>query len=164
MNDTQGDKAVVEYLRRMGAKVETGEGAIRVQAGELRGADLDLNATPDALPTMAVIGCFARGTTRLLNVPQARIKETDRIAVMCAELKKMGAKVSELKDGLVVEESRLTGAEVGGHGDHRIVMALAVAGLSSSGRTVIDTAEAVGVTFPTFLECMKGLGADILSA
>jgi 3-phosphoshikimate 1-carboxyvinyltransferase len=163
MNDTQGDKAVVDYLRQMGAKVEVREGAIRVQAGELRGVDLDLNATPDALPMMAVVGCFAKGTTRLLNVPQARIKETDRITVMCAELKKMGAKISELKDGLVVEQSKLKGAKVNGHGDHRIVMALAVAGLCSPGQTLIDTAEAVGVTFPTFLECMRDLGAKIVA-
>ena len=161
MTDTQGDKAVVEYLRRMGAQVEVSESAIRVRPGRLAGADLDLNATPDALPMMAVAGCFAKGTTRLLNVPQARIKETDRIAVMCAELKKMGAKITELKDGLVVEESRLTGARVQCHGDHRVVMSLAVAGLMSPGETVIDTAEAVGVTFPAFLECMKGLGAQI---
>ncbi len=161
MTDTQGDKAVTEYLRRMGAKVDARENAIHVQAGDLVGTDIDLNATPDALPMMAVVGCFARGRTRLLNVPQARIKETDRIAVMCAELKKMGAAISEIKDGLVIEESRLKGAHVQGHGDHRVVMSLAVAGLCAGGETVIDTAEAVSVTFPTFLESMKRLGANI---
>jgi 3-phosphoshikimate 1-carboxyvinyltransferase len=161
MNDSQGDKAVVEYLRLMGAEVEVGEGRIRVRGSELRGTELDLNATPDALPMMAAVGCFAKGTTRLVNVPQARIKETDRIRVMCTELSRLGARIRELEDGLVIEQSELTGAEVHGHDDHRVVMALAVAGLAARGETVIDSAEAVGVTFPTFLECMTGLGANL---
>lgn len=161
MNDSQGDKAVVDYLRQMGAEITVEKELIRVRAQELQGVELDMNATPDALPMMAVVGCFARGTTTLANVPQARIKETDRIAVMCKELSRMGARVRELNDGLVIEESKLKGTEVHGHDDHRVVMALAVAGLSCEGETVIDSAEAVGVTFPTFPESMTGLGANI---
>jgi 3-phosphoshikimate 1-carboxyvinyltransferase len=161
MNDSQGDKAVVDYLRQMGADVEVQDDLIRVRGGELHGTELDLNATPDALPMMAVVGCFAKGKTTLANVPQARIKETDRIAVMCAELSRMGARIRELEDGLVIEESDLAGTELDGHDDHRVVMALAVAGLASRGETVIDSAEAVEVTFPTFLNCMTGLGANL---
>ncbi len=161
MDDPQGDKAVVDYLRQMGAQVEIEGKKIRVRPGDLRGTELDLNNTPDALPMMAVLGCFARGTTRLVNVPQARIKESDRIAVMCSELSKMGARVEELEDGLVVHESKLKGTRVSGHGDHRVVMALAVAGLASPGETVIDTAEAVSVTFPTFAQSMIALGANM---
>ena len=141
ISDPQGDKAVVDYLREMGAGVEVQDEMIRVRAGELRGAELDLNATPDALPMMAVVGCFAKGTTTLANVPQARIKETDRIAVMCTELSRMGARIRELEDGLVIEESDLTGTKVSGHGDHRVVMALAVAGMASGGETIIDSAD-----------------------
>ena len=163
MSDSQGDKAVVDYLRQMGAQVEVHDEKIRVSAGGLQGAELDLNATPDALPMLAVVGCFAKGTTTLANVPQARIKETDRIAVMCAELSRMGARIRELEDGLVIEESELAGTNVHGHDDHRVVMALAVAGLASRGETLIDAAEAVAVTFPTFLDCMTGLGANLSS-
>ena len=163
MDDSQGDKAVVDYLRQMGADVDVQSETIRVRAGQLQGMELDLNATPDALPMMAVIGCFAKGTTTLANVPQARIKETDRIAVMCAELSRMGARITEREDGLVIEESDLTGTELDGHDDHRVVMALAVAGLASKGETVINSAEAVQVTFPTFLECMTRLGANLLA-
>jgi len=161
MSDSQGDKAVVDYLRQMGAEVEVQDDLIRVRGGELHGTELDLNATPDALPMMAVVGCFAKGTTTLANVPQARIKETDRIAVMCAELARMGARIRELEDGLVIEESDLAGTDLDGHDDHRVVMALAVAGLATRGETVIDSAEAVEVTFPTFLNCMTGLGANL---
>jgi len=64
-----------------------------------------MNAIPDALPAMAVAGCFAKGETKLLNVPQARIKETDRIHVMCEQLKKMGADITELEDGLVIRKA-----------------------------------------------------------
>ncbi len=158
MNDTQGDKAVVEYLRNFGASVEIQEGSVRIKANELRGIDIDLNSTPDALPMMAVLGCFAKGRTRLLNVPQARLKETDRIAVMASELGKMGARVEELPDGLVIEESPLHGAHVNGHDDHRVVMALAIAGAMLEEETVIDGYEAVSITYPGFAEAMKKLG------
>ncbi len=161
MNDTQGDKAVIGYIEQMGAEVTIAESYLRVRARELEGCDLDLNATPDALPMLAVLGCFARGTTRLLNVPQARLKETDRIAVMAQELGKLGARVEELPDGLIVHESKLKGTEVEGHGDHRVVMALAVAGCSIPGRTVVRGAEAAAVTYPEFRNHMAALGASI---
>ena len=158
--DTQGDKAVLDYLRQMGAKVSVEDEGVRVKANTLEGCDIDMNATPDALPIMAVAGCFAKGTTRLLNVPQARMKETDRIQVMCRELRKLGADAEELPDGLVVRESKLTAAEVDGHGDHRVVMALAIAGTMLPGTTTIHGYEAVDMTFPTFLESLQGLGGN----
>lgn len=161
MTDTQGDRAVVEYLRQMGANVHAANNVIRVTGGDLVGCELDLNATPDALPMMAVLACFARGTTRLVNVPQARIKETDRIAVMNAELTKMGARIEELPDGLVVHESPLRGAEVDGHDDHRVVMSLAIAASQAGGQTRIRGYEAVAVTFPTFADFLAQLGAEV---
>jgi 3-phosphoshikimate 1-carboxyvinyltransferase len=163
-DDTQGDKAVVDMLAAMGAEVEWLAGGVRIRGGELRGGEFDLNATPDALPAMAVTGCVARGQTRLVNVPQARIKETDRIQVMREELSKMGARVEELPDGLVVQGGELKGAAVDGHHDHRVVMALAVAGLAASGRTEVATAEAAGVTFPNFVDLMSSLGARLRRA
>jgi 3-phosphoshikimate 1-carboxyvinyltransferase len=161
MNDPQGDKAVVDYLRQMGASVEIRPEGIHVGPGDLTGCEIDMNATPDALPMMAVVGCFAKGTTRLVNVPQARLKETDRIAVMAAELSKMGAKITELPDGLVIEQSDLRPADVHGHDDHRVVMSLAIAGCLIPGGTRISSAEAMSVTFPTFLECVHGLGGNL---
>jgi 3-phosphoshikimate 1-carboxyvinyltransferase len=162
LTDPQGDKAVLDYLRQMGAQVEVLPAGVRVRPGQLRGCRLDLNATPDALPMMAVLACFAAGTTTLANVAHARIKETDRIRTMREELTKLGARVTELPDGLVIEQSRLAGGEVNGHGDHRIVMAMAVAGTAIKGETTIQTAEAAAVTFPTFVDCMRRLGAEII--
>jgi len=164
MEDTQGDKAVVDYLRRMGASVEAAAGGIVVEREQLKGVELDLNATPDALPAMAVAACFADGTTRLANVAQARVKETDRIAVMAAELRKMGAKIRELDDGLEIEGNPLTGAAVDGHDDHRVVMALAIAGLAAKGTTTISGAEAVDVTFPNFASLLRSIGAKVSSS
>jgi len=161
MTDAQGDKAVVGMLDEMGARVTVTENAVRIEGKPLQGAEFDLNATPDALPAMAVAGCFAEGVTKLANVPQARLKETDRIAVMREELTRMGGRIEELPDGLVVTGGGLTGANVRGHDDHRVVMALAVAGLAAGGTTEIDSAESTRVTFPNFVELMREVGSQI---
>ncbi|HPA44589.1 MAG TPA: 3-phosphoshikimate 1-carboxyvinyltransferase [bacterium] len=161
MSDTQGDKAVIAMLKEMGAQVRHHEGGVTIEGGNLEGREFDLNATPDALPAMAVAGACATGETRLVNVPQARLKETDRIRVMYEELTKMGARVEELPDGLVIHGSALHGAVVDGRHDHRVVMALSVAGLAAKGATEIETAESAAVTFPNYLELMQTLGARV---
>ncbi|MDD4181049.1 MAG: 3-phosphoshikimate 1-carboxyvinyltransferase [Victivallaceae bacterium] len=161
-DDIQGDKAVFEYFKKMGMAIETKDNSTLVSmAGSLKGINVDLNATPDALPAMAAAAAFAQGQTRLLNVPQARIKETDRIACMRCELSKMGAKISELPDGLVIEGAPLHGAIVNGHHDHRIVMALVVAALAAEGETIVTGAEAAAVTYPDFIDDFRKIGAKI---
>jgi len=120
-----------------------------------------MNKTPDALPAMAVTAAFAEGTTKLLNVPQARSKETDRIKCMAQELKKMDVDVEELPDGLIIVGGRPKPAELHGWADHRIVMALSLAGLNLDGQCTIDTAEAIAVTFPNYVELMKGIAANM---
>ncbi len=169
--DTQGDKAVFAMLERLGCAVSwsasaDGEAAVTVsRPGPLGSAELDLNDTPDALPVMAAVACYGSGETGLVNVPNARIKETDRIAVMAAELRRLGASVEELSDGLIVNGTGnlgiapLRAGSVRGHGDHRVVMALAVAALGAEGPVQVDTAEAAAITYPGFLEI---LGASML--
>ena len=161
MSDSQPDKAVADYLDAMGAEVTTDDKSIRVQPGALRGIEIDMNETPDALPVMAVLGCFAQGETKLRNVEQARQKETDRIAVMARELTRLGADIAERPDGLIIRESELRGTRVDGHGDHRVVMALALAGMHCPGTTEISGAEAAGITFPEFDDLMRSLGAEL---
>lgn len=160
MTDPQGDKAVFSILESMGAVITYEGNSIRVKGNGLKGMEIDMNSIPDALPAMAVAGCFAEGETRLVNVPQARLKETDRIRVMFEELSKMGADIEELPDGLIIKKSRLKGCRVKGHYDHRIVMALAVAGLNIDGDTIIDTAEAMNVTFPEFVKLVHSCGGN----
>ncbi len=161
--DPQGDKGVFDIVESMGVtRTANEDGSVTLTGGAITSREIDLNAMPDSLPALAVLGTVAKGETHIVNVAQARIKETDRIAVMCAELKKMGADIEERPDGLVIRESKLTGAEVQGHDDHRIVMALALAGMIAEGETVIDTAESAGVTYPTFAEDFIALGANII--
>lgn len=161
MEDTQGDKAVLEYLTAMGVDISHEPEGIRVRGDSLRGTELDLNATPDALPMMAALACFAEGETRLVNVPQARLKETDRISVMREELEKLGAKITELDDGMIIEGSTLHGGDVEGHDDHRVVMALAIAATAIKEEVRIHGAEAVNVTYPGFVEDIKVLGGKV---
>lgn len=160
-NDHQGDKAVFTYLQQMGAEIEHTTEGIRVKGGELHGIDIDMNATPDALPALAVVGCFAKGTTRLLNVAQARLKECDRIKASTAELTKMGGKITELEDGMIIEQSNLKGSRLHGYDDHRMVMALTVAGMAASGETIVDTADSVKITYPSFFHDFQQLGAKL---
>ncbi|RLG34220.1 3-phosphoshikimate 1-carboxyvinyltransferase [Methanosarcinales archaeon] len=163
MNDVQGDKGVIDLLRKMGAKITDLEDGVRVEGreGGLEGIEIDLSNMPDALPALSVAGAVSKGTTVIKNAYQARIKESDRIAVMAAELSKMGADVTEREDGLILKESVLKGARVYGHQDHRVVMALTLAGLVAEGETVIDGSEFVDITFPGFVESMKSIGCSL---
>jgi 3-phosphoshikimate 1-carboxyvinyltransferase len=162
-DDPQGDKAIFDILSAMGCNTawerRGGEWRLTVaRKGRLNGGAFDLNATPDLLPAAAVLGACARGETVLANAAHARIKETDRIAVMAAELGKLGAAVRELPDGLIIRGGALHGGAVDGHGDHRVVMALAVAALGASGPVEIAGAESAAVTYPAFPEL---LGAEL---
>ena len=159
--DSQPDKAVVDYLMAMGADIKIEPTSITVKASSLKGIEIDMNKTPDALPAMAVTAAFAEGETRLVNVPQARGKETDRIKCVAEELKKMAVDVEELPDGLIIRHSRPKPTKLDGRADHRIVMALSLAGLGIDGQWSIDTAEAMSVTFPTYVELMKSIGANM---
>lgn len=162
-SDPQGDKGVFDVIKTAGATVGHGdEGAtVSSTAGGLKGTVIDLNSMPDSLPAISVLACASEGETRLVNIAHARIKETDRIVVMREELSKMGADVTESGDELIIRRSDLKGTVVNGHDDHRVVMALVLAGCIAEGETVIETAESAGVTYPTFVEDFRALGASI---
>ncbi len=160
-NDPQGDKAIVAMLQAMGGSLDQTDQGLHVRSSQVDGEELDLSDTPDALPVMAVIGCLAEGTTRLRNVAHARSKETDRIAMMHRELSAMGADIDEHDDGLTIRSSRLHGTTVDSHHDHRIAMALCMAGLAAQGTTRVKHVEAVQVTFPQFPDLLRQLGAEV---
>ena len=160
--DSQPDKAVVDYLKDMGADVEMSEKGVRVRKSQLKGIEIDMNRTPDALPAMAVTAAYAQGTTKLVNVAQARNKETDRITCMAEELAKLGIKTEEQPDGLIIHGGKIQPARTDGRHDHRIVMALSLAGMAlETGQIEIDTAEAMNVTFPDYVELMNSIGANM---
>lgn len=161
LKDTQGDKAVVEYLRVMGARITTETDAVTVEGAGLEGGEFDLNATPDALPMMAALACFARGETRLVNVAQARLKETDRIRIMREELSRLGAHITERDDGLIIRESPLRSGTAFSHGDHRVAMALAIAATAADGPVTIEGMEAAAVTYPEFMDHLTDMGGRV---
>ena len=159
--DDQADKKFVEILEKMGAEVKKTSTSLTISQSCLHSMDIDLSQSPDLLPIMAVVATQAQGTTVIHNVKHARIKETDRIKVISEELRKMGATIEEREDGLLIKESKLQGTVVDGHHDHRIVMALSVAGLVASGRTTVLTAESANITYPNFTKDFQKLSGNI---
>jgi 3-phosphoshikimate 1-carboxyvinyltransferase len=161
----QGDTAIVDIVERMGADVEWDReaGTLTARRSDLAGVTVDVSDTPDLLPTIAVLGAAADGTTRIENAEHVRYKETDRVAAMAEALDRLGATVEERADSLTIHggETDLQGATVAGRKDHRIIMSLAVAGLVADGETTITDADHVDVSFPRFFEVLDGLGADI---
>jgi len=158
-SDPQGDKEVLTILEKMGCLIIWEDDCVTVSAPEgLHGGTFDLNAIPDALPILAVTACYAKGTTILGNVPQARIKETDRIESMKQNLRELGAQVEDTEDSLIIHGmGELKGGNCCGFGDHRIIMAMAIASLRSSGPITIDDIDAVSVTFPTFFTLLDSI-------
>lgn len=164
MNDVQGDKEVISAFQKMGALIEYDPDTqilhVKKQIA-LVGVELDINNYVDAVTILAVVACYAEGTTYLKNAATARQKECDRLHCITQELKKMGADITEREDGLVIRKSPLKGAHLNSHGDHRLAMSLAVAGLNALGETKIEHAECVAKTFPSFVKDFKDLGANI---
>ncbi|MDR0304417.1 MAG: 3-phosphoshikimate 1-carboxyvinyltransferase [Chitinispirillales bacterium] len=161
-SDPQGDKEIFRIIEKMGAKVEKTQNTATVsRSGDLHGLEIDLNAMPDAICALAVLATQAKEPTKIYNVAQARIKETDRISLMTRELGKMGAKIEEFPDAMTIYPSKLNAANVSGYGDHRAVMALTLAGMAASGETIIDTVQAADVTYPSFKDDFSAIGAKI---
>ncbi len=161
-SDSQGDKEVFQFFERSGAIIEYGK-SVHIPAGQkLQGGKFDLNNVPDALPIFSAVCASIKGTeTHCLNVPQARLKETDRIECMTRELRKMGADIDELADGMIIRGRQLHGSnELESYGDHRIAMALAVAALNADSPSIINGIECAAVTFPDFVRQFQKLGAD----
>jgi 3-phosphoshikimate 1-carboxyvinyltransferase len=161
----QGDSKIVGVLDRMGADVDWNreDGLIRVEQSSLSGTEVDVGDTPDLLPTIAALGAVADGETRIVNCEHVRYKETDRVTAMAEELETLGAETEETEETLTIRggESAVTGGDVDGRGDHRIVMALAVAALAADGPTTISGGEHVDVSFPDFFETLSDLGASV---
>lgn len=161
INDSQGDKAVVNVLKRMGADIEVTESGIIARSSTLTGCQIDCNDFVDQFMLLAVVGAMAEGETVLTNAEVCRHKECDRISQMHDALKAMGADVQERPDGLVIRKSTLRGASLDSQGDHRMVMTLAVAGLASDGQTLISDVECLKKTFPDFVGQMQAIRCDM---
>ena len=165
---------LLEVLRRMGAEInllnrsEQGGEPIAdlvVQPGPLQGVTVSGDTVVrmiDEFPILAVAATQAQGTTLVRDAHELRVKETDRIAAVVTELRALGASIEEREDGFVVQgPTPLRGAQVHSHGDHRLAMALVVAGLIAQGETRVEGAEVIADSFPGFVELMQKVGADV---
>ncbi len=165
LSDPYGDREVIYLLRQMGANLNISPNILTARSSNLHAIEADMNNLPDQVPTIAVAACFARGKTVIKNAKTARWKECDRITAVCKELKKMGAKIYEREDGLVINQDdswKLKGTSVSGCKDHRMVLSLAVAGLAADGApTLISDAETVEKSFETFIPEMEIAGARL---
>jgi 3-phosphoshikimate 1-carboxyvinyltransferase len=155
-NSLQGDVAFVEVLEDMGCRVERCSSGITVHGRPLRGVDVDMNAISDTVMTLAAVACFAEGPTTIRNVAHIRHKETDRLAALAAELRKLGAEVEERADGLTITPRPLHGAEIETYNDHRMAMSLTLVGLRVPG-VVIRNPACVAKTYPEFFSDLEAL-------
>jgi 3-phosphoshikimate 1-carboxyvinyltransferase len=156
----QGDRMIFGFLQEMGAKIAAGKNSVTVRQSELKAIQADLTDCIDLLPTMGVLAAMAKGTSKLTGIKRARIKESNRVAVVAEGLTRMGIHVSEEKDCLSITGGRPKGAVINSHNDHRIAMAFSLLG-TVVGETVIDEAECVAKTYPDFWEVLRNLGGRV---
>ncbi len=148
----QGDIAFLDVIEAMGAHITRNREWIEVERGDLVGIDMDLNHIPDAAMTIAAMALFARGTTRIRNIYNWRVKETDRMFAMATELRKLGAEVETGDDYIVIEPPEaIKSAAIDTYGDHRIAMAFSLASLSDAEIT-INNPECTAKTFPDYFD------------
>lgn len=156
MDSLQGDVHFLDALERMGCRVSRGTEGLAVQGCGLRGIDIDMNAISDTVMTLAAVALFAEGPTTIRNVAHIRHKETDRIAALATELRRLGAEVDERPDGLAITPRPLRGATVLTYDDHRMAMSLALVGLRLPG-VVIDNPGCVAKTYPGYFADLETL-------
>jgi 3-phosphoshikimate 1-carboxyvinyltransferase len=156
LDSLQGDVAFCRCLEQMGCHVEWLEDRICVRGGPIRGIDVDMNAISDTVQTLAVVALFAEGTTTIRNVAHIRFKETDRIGDLSRELRKLGADVTELPDGLSITPRRLQAASIETYDDHRMAMSFALAGLRIPGVS-IQNPGCTSKTYPQFFHDLDRL-------
>lgn len=145
----QGDLHFVRALEKMGCTVTQDENSTTVVGGKLHGIDIDMNAISDTVMTLGIVACFAQGPTHIRNVEHIRHKETDRIKALATELRKIGAKVEEFQDSLIIHPGIGKPADISTYNDHRMAMSFAVAGLRIPGITILDPS-CVSKTYPRF--------------
>ena len=156
-DSVQGDIKFADVLEQMGAKVTWQPNSITVSASQLHGIDMDMNHIPDAAMTIATTALFASGTTTIRNIYNWRVKETDRLAAMATELRKVGAIVDEGDDYITITPpSKLLAASIDTYNDHRIAMCFSLVALSDTEVTINDPG-CTSKTFPTYFQCFSSI-------
>jgi len=161
-NLPQGDEVFIDILEQLGADINMDDEQIKIKSPEkLNGGKFDLSNSPDLLPPLAILALNSSAPIEIFNVKHARLKETDRIAIVSRELVKLGIKIQENEDGMILEPSeKISGADLISEEDHRLFMAFCIAGMYVGNCTVTDP-ESVKVSYPNFVEEMNRMGAKI---
>ena len=163
--EVQADKKFVELAKAMGAHITEEEERYQIHMPErrpIRGiSKIDINDCIDVLPLLAVLACYASNCTEIFGAGIARCKESDRIKAISTELRKMGANIEEKDEGMIVYPSRLRGAEMSAHDDHRIAMSLVVAALGADTESVISGVECIEKSYKNFFNHFSSIGAQI---
>lgn len=161
-NLPQGDEVFIDILEQLGVSITIEEDQIKIKSPEkLNGGKFDLSNSPDLLPPLAILALNSSAPIEIFNVKHARLKETDRIAIVSRELVKLGIKIQEKEDGLILESTgKISGANLNSEDDHRLFMAFCIAGMYVGDCTVTDP-ESVKVSYPNFIEEMNRMGALI---
>ena len=163
LDSTQGDRAIVELLRSFGATLRMVSDTVYAAKAPMRGCTVDVSDIPDLLPVLAVIAACADGTSEFVHAEHLRGKESDRLASTAALINALGGRARAYPDRLEVTGGRLCGGTVESFGDHRIVMAAAVAASVCGERTVIRGAQAAAKSYPGFFSDFAALGGNIIS-
>ena len=158
----QADEAIIDILEIMGVVITLDKNVIKIKSPEkLDGGKFDLSNYPDLIPAIAILALKTSKPIKIFNVEHARYKETDRITIIARELTKLGIKVVEKKDGLVLNNSdNLTNADLNSENDHRLFMAFCIAGMYVGNCTISDP-ESVKISYPNFISEMKRIGCKI---
>lgn len=164
LDSLQGDKEVIDILKRMGLEFkESGTGLTCTLNRELNSTVIDGSQCPDIIPVISVVAALSKGITKIINSSRLRIKECDRLKAMATELTKLGAKIEETKDGLIIEgvEEFEGGVTTWSWKDHRISMSLAIASTRCKNPIIIKDSECVAKSYPGFFEDFKMLGGTV---
>ena len=164
LNSLQGDKEVIDILERMNLVFNANDIGVKgTTNGELASTVIDGSQCPDIIPVLTSVAALTKGTTEIINAGRLRIKECDRLAAVTSELNKLGAKIIEKEDGLVVTgvEKLQGGVEVWSHKDHRIAMTLAISSTRCEEPIVIKDYECIAKSYPKFFEDFKALGGNV---
>ena len=159
---SQQENRFYRLLEAMGAQVAVGDSEMEISAtpAGLRAIDVDMGDMPDVVPTLAVLACFAKGTTHIRNIAQLAYKESDRIRDLAGELRKLGARVERDHESLTITGGELTGACVDSHDDHRLAMSLALVGLRVPG-VILRNEQTVAKSFPGFWRQLESLNVQL---
>jgi len=158
----QADEAIIDILEVMGVVITLNKNTIKIKSPEkLDGGKFDLSNSPDLIPAIAILSLKASKPIEIFNVEHARYKETDRIAIIARELSKLGIRIEEKKDGLILNNSNsLTSANLNSENDHRLFMAFCIAGMYVGNCTISDP-DSVKISYPNFISEMKRVGCKI---